>query len=175
MILSSEINNKQNKMKNLIPLFLLATLAVSVGWASTTVSNTIASIATANNWSNGTKYTSFTLDNNITVSCTGESNSGKYYTSGNDWRLYQTESPTLTVTAASGYTLNSITITYNITNTGILVYNNTQMSSPATVTVSGSSVEFSVGNSETATNGQVKVTAISVTYSESGSTTTVYS
>ncbi len=160
-------------MKNLIPLFLLATLAVSVGWASTTVSNTIASIATANNWSNGTKYTSFTLDNNITVSCTGESNSGKYYTSGNDWRLYQTESPTLTVTAASGYTLNSITITYNITNTGILVYNNTQMSSPATVTVSGSSVEFSVGNSETATNGQVKVTAISVTYSESGSTATV--
>ncbi len=164
---------KQNIMKKLITLFLIATLATSVGWASTTVSNTIANIATANGWTNSTKYTSFTLDNNITVSCTGGSNSGKYYTSGNDWRLYQTESPTLTVTAASGYTLNSITVTYNVYYTGILVYNNTQISSPATVLVSGSSVEFSVGNSGTATNGQVRVTAISVTYSESGSTATV--
>lgn len=160
-------------MKRLITLFLFATLAASVGWASTTVSNTIANIATANNWTNGTQYKSFKLDNNITIACTGGGNSGKYYTSGNEWRLYQTENAKFTVTAASGYILNSITVTYNITNTGILVYNNTQISSPATVTVSASTVEFSVGNSGTATNGQVKVTAISVTYSESGTPATV--
>lgn len=160
-------------MKKLITLFLIATLATSVGWASTTVSNTIANIATVNGWTNSTRYTSFTLDNNITVSCTGGSNTGKYYTNGDEWRLYQSEDAKLTVAAKSGYTLNSITVTYNINNTGILVYNNNQISSPATVSVSGSSVEFSVGNSGTATNGQVKVTAISVTYSESGSTATV--
>ncbi len=158
-------------MKRLITLFLFATLAASVGWASTTVSNTIANIADANNWENGTKYTSFALDDNITISCTGGGNSGKYYTSGNEWRLYQTENPKLIVTAADGYLLNSITVTYNVSNTGILIYNNTKINSPATVAVSGSSVEFSVGNSGTATNGQVKVTAISVTYSSASSVT----
>lgn len=158
-------------MKKLITLFLFATLAASVGWASTTVSNTIANIAAANSWTNGTKYTSFSLNENITISCTGGGNSGKYYTSGNEWRLYQTESPKLIVTASDGYLLNSITVTYNVTNTGVLIYNNAQISSPATVTVSGSSVEFSVGNSGSATNGQVKVTAISVTYSSASSVT----
>ena len=158
-------------MKKLITLFLFATLAASVGWASTTVSNTIANIAAANNWTNGTKYTSFSLDANITVSCTGGGNSGKYYTSGNEWRLYQTETPQLIVTAADGYLLNSITVTKKKKKSGVLVYNNTQISSPATVSVSGSSAEFSVGNSGTATNGQVKVTAISVTYSSASSVT----
>lgn len=159
-------------MKKLLTLLLLSTLATAVGWA-TTVSTTIADYANANNWTNGTQYKSFSLDANITVTCTGGGNTGKYYTSGNEWRLYQTESPKLIVTAASGYTLNSITVTYNVTYTGILVYNNTQISSPATVTVSGSSVEFSVGNSGSATNGQVKVTAISVTYSDNSSPATV--
>ena len=158
-------------MKKLITLFLFATLAASVGWASTTVSNTIANIAAANNWANGTKYTSFSLDDNITISCTGGGNTGKYYTTGQSWRLYQNESPKLYVTAADGFLLNSITVTYTVENTGILVYNNTNVSSSATVSVSGSSAEFSVGNTGTATNGQVRITAISVTYSSASSVT----
>ncbi len=160
-------------MKKLLTLLLISAFATAVGWANTTVSNTIANIANVNSWTNGTKYVSFSLDANITISCTGGGNSGKYYTSGNEWRLYQTESAKLIVTAADGYLLNSITVTYNVSNTGILVYNNTQISSPATVTVSGQSVEFSVGNSGSATNGQVKVTAISVTYSDESSPATV--
>ena len=156
-------------MKKLITLFLFATLAASVGWASTTVSNTIANIAAANSWTNGTKYTSFSLDENITISCTGGGNSGKYYTSGQSWRLYQNESPKLIVTAADGYLLISITVTYTVESTGVLVYDNTNVSSPATVSVSGSSAEFSVGNTGTATNGQVRITAISVTYSSASS------
>ena len=158
-------------MKKLITLFLFATLAASVGWASTTVSNTIANIAAANDWTNGTKYTSFSLDENITISCTGSGNTGKYYTNGENWRLYQNDSPKLYVTAADGFLLNSITVTYTVENTGILVYNNTNVSSQAAVSVSGSSAEFSVGNTGTATNGQVRVTAISVTYSSASSVT----
>ena len=158
-------------MKRLITLFLFATLAASVGWASTTVSNTIANIAAANNWTNGTKYSSFSLDDNITISCTGGGNSGKYYTSGQSWRLYQNESPKLIVTAADGYLLISITVTYTVESTGVLVYDNTNVSSPATVSVSGTSAEFSVGNTGTATNGQVRITAISVTYSSASSVT----
>ncbi|MBO4721575.1 MAG: chitobiase/beta-hexosaminidase C-terminal domain-containing protein [Muribaculaceae bacterium] len=158
-------------MKKLITLFLIATFAASVGRASITVSNSIANIADANNWENSIKYTSFKLDDNITVSCTGGGNTGKYYTNGEEWRLYQNENPKLIVTAASGYILNTITVTYNVENTGILVYNSTNISSPATVTVSGSRAEFSVGNSASATNGQVRVTAISVTYSLTSSIT----
>lgn len=160
-------------MKKLITLFLFATLAASVGWASTTVSNTIANIADANNWQDATKYTSFKLDNNITISCTGGGNTGKYYTNGENWRLYQNESPKLFVTAADGYLLNSITVTYTVYNNGILVYNNSNINSPATVSVSGSSAEFSVGNTGSATNGQVRVSAISVTYSDESSPATV--
>ena len=151
-------------MKKIITLFLFATLATSVGWASTTVSKTIEEIAVANNWVDATKYTSFALDDKITVSCTGKGNTGKYYDNGKNWRLYQNESPKLIVTTADGYLLNSITITYTVENTGVLIYNNTNVSSPATVSVSGSSAEFSVGNTGSATNGQVRVTAISVTY-----------
>ncbi len=151
-------------MKKIITLFLFVTLAASVGWASTTVSKTIEEIAVANNWVDATKYTSFALDDKITVSCTGKGNTGKYYDNGKNWRLYQNESPKLIVTTADGYLLNSITITYTVENTGVLIYNNTNVSSPATVSVSGSSAEFSVGNTGSATNGQVRVTAISVTY-----------
>ena len=158
-------------MKKLITLFLFATLAASVGWASTTVSNTIANIAAANSWTNGTKYTSFSLDENITISCTGGGNTGKYYTNGENWRLYQNDSPKLYVTAADGFLLNSITVTYTVENTGILIYNNINVSSPATVSVSGTMAEFSVGNTGTATNGQVRITAISVTYSSASSVT----
>lgn len=158
-------------MKKIITLFLFVTLAASVGWASTTVSNTIANIAAANNWENGTKYPSFALDDNITISCNGGGNTGKYYTTGQSWRLYQNESPTLIVTAADGYLLISITVTYTVENTGVLVYDNTNVSSPATVSVSGTSAEFSVGNTGTATNGQVRITAISVTYSSASSVT----
>ena len=158
-------------MKKLITLFLFATLAANVGWASTTVSKTIAEIAEANSWADATKYTSFALDDIITISCTGGGNTGKYYNNGKNWRLYQNESPTLFVTAADDYLLNSITVTYTVENTGVLVYNNINVSSPATVSVSGSSAEFSVGNTGSATNGQVRVSAISVTYSSASSVT----
>ena len=161
--------NQYRIMKKLITLFLFATLAASVGWASTTVSKTIAEIAEANSWVDATKYTSFALDDIITISCTGGGNTGKYYNNGKNWRLYQNESPKLFVTAADDYLLNSITVTYTVENTGVLVYNNNNVSSPATVSVSGSSAEFSVGNTGTSINGQVRVSAISVTYSSASS------
>lgn len=158
-------------MKKLFTLLLTATLCIGVGWADVTVSKTIAEIAGANGWSNGNKYVSFSLDGIITVSCSGGGNTGKYYTSGNNWRLYQNEDPILTVSAASGYSLNSITVTYTVVNYGVLVYDNTEINSPATVSVSGTSAEFSVGNSRTETNGQVRITAIAVTYSSIPSAT----
>ncbi len=125
----------------------------------TTVSVTMAN----NGWTNSTKYTTLALDGNITASVTGGGNTGKYYTSDNTWRIYQNENPTLTISAASG-TIKSVKITYTISNSGTLKLNGSNVKSNDVVTVNAASVTFNVGNTGSATNGQVKVTAIEVVY-----------
>ncbi len=127
---------------------------------------TIADYKTANNWTNDTKYTSLTVDTNVTVAVAGGSNSGKYYDSGSEWRTYQKENPTITVSAATGYKIAYVKITYNISNTGVLTNadKTVQYASEEYVAVNGASVTFSVGNTGTVTNGQVKITAIEVVY-----------
>ncbi len=133
----------------------------------------MSTIATANNWvtasGNGSQtcYTSFSLDANITISTSGRANCGSYW--GSDWRLYQAQNGDVTITAAQGYTLSSVTFTYTVKNTGTLKDGNTTIATGAATSISGSSKTFTVGNTGSATNGQVKITAISVTYSSSGS------
>ena len=127
------------------------------------LSVTIQSYAEANSWANGTKYTTLNMNADVTVTIEGGSNSGKYYTSGNEWRTYQNENPTITVSTAVG-TINSVTITYNVGNTGVLKDGETQVASGTAVTVNAASKEFTVGNSGAATNGQVKITKIEVSY-----------
>lgn len=128
---------------------------------NTTVSFTMNSIATANRWENTSLYNSFEKDG-ISFKVTGGSNTGKYYTNGLDWRIYQSESPSLTITAPNGKKIVSIKITYGINQTGILTKGETQIASGEVVSVNASSVVFGVGNTGTATNGQVRITAIEV-------------
>ena len=124
----------------------------------------IKDYASANSWVNGTKYATITLDNGLTFAVTGSSNSGKYYTSGYEWRLYQTENAKFTITA-NDVDIVSVKITYNISNTGVL-NNGTNITSGTVVDVNASSITFSVGNTGSATNGQVKITEIEVVYGE---------
>lgn len=128
-----------------------------------TVTLSIADYADANSWSNGTKYTTFAIDNYISVTATGKTNTGKYYTKGEEWRIYQNESPSITFTA-TGCTIVSIKITYSIANTGVLTYNSNNKDSGSEVEINATSATFGVGNTGTATNGQVKITAIEVVY-----------
>lgn len=132
--------------------------------SSITVSKTIADIAAANSWENSTQYNTINLNEVITATVTGEGNTGKYYTSGNNWRIYQTESPSLTISASQGYTIDSVKITYSVDKTGVLTYNSSNVTSGTKVDVNASSITFGVGNTGTATNGQVRVTAIEVVY-----------
>lgn len=155
-------------MKKLFTLFTL--LLVVCGMRATTVEVTIANYAESNGWSNGVQYSSISLDANITATATGGGNTGKYYTYGNQWRIYQNETPKLTITAASGYTLNTVTVTYGSQNNGVLLQGSTQIASDTEVSASGNSIEFGVGNTGSATNGQVRVTKITVTYSGSSDT-----
>ena len=123
----------------------------------------IEDYADANNWTNGTQYTSAVVQP-ITFTASGGGNTGKYYTSGEEWRYYQSENASITISVPDGYTLVSVTPAYNVTNTGVLKNGNNTIASGSTVAVSGTSVTFTVGNSGTATNGQVKFTRIGVTY-----------
>ncbi len=131
-----------------------------------TASVSIPDYAAANSWVNQTKYTSIDLDDNVTVTVAGGSNSGKYYTSGNAWRIYASDSPagSLTISVDEGYELVSIKVT---TDTGTYAYlcvdGTTDDISNETVAVSGSSVLLN-----TVKNGsdgkQVRVKAIEVIY-----------
>lgn len=132
--------------------------------SSITVSKTIADIATANGWVNSTQYKTINLNEVIKATVTGGGNTGKYYNSGTNWRIYQNENPSLTISASQGYTIESVKITYTVDNKGILTYNSSNVTSGTTVDVNASSITFGVGNTGTATNGQVRVTAIEVVY-----------
>ena len=135
----------------------------------------IADYAAANAWSNGVMYNTLTVGAvTVTMSAVAGSgtypaNTGKYYTSGYEWRAYQADTEATIVVGGEGLTIVSVKITYNTKNGGILVANGTNYESAALVEVNAASITFSIGNTGTATNGQVKVTAIEVTY-KAGST-----
>ena len=114
----------------------------------------------------GTQVASLTLDSVITVSVNADGNNGKVYDSGKEWRLYQANSAVVTIAAANGYNIKSVTFTYSNKNGGVLKYGETTVASETAQAIdpAAASVALSVGNSGTATNGQVRVSAITVVY-----------
>ena len=129
---------------------------------SRTIEISIADYAAANNWTNGTKYTTIEKDG-ITLTASGGSNTGKYYTNGNDWRFYQSESPALGVSAGN-YQLVSIKVEYTIQNGGILQFGEDKLASGQQVAFGDGiyRASFGVANSGTATNGQVRITKVTI-------------
>ena len=104
------------------------------------------------------------FDEVVTLTASSGSNNGKVYSSGAEWRFYQSDNGTLTVTAKNGYSLEKIKVTYTTKNNGILKIGDTTIASDSTVDISGKSVVLTVGNSGTATNRQAKITAIALKY-----------
>ena len=115
---------------------------------------------------NGTKVSSMPMDDVITLSASTTGNNGKVYEKGAEWRLYQSDKGTMTIASKAGYVIESITVTFTNKNSGTLLYNKKAITSGKAVSVSGGSVEFTLGNSSTATKGQIRVTAVSVTYKQ---------
>lgn len=115
---------------------------------------------------NGTKVSSMPMDDVITLSASTTGNNGKVYEKGAEWRLYQSDKGTMTIASKAGYVIESITVTFTNKYSGTLLYNKKAITSGKAVSVSGGSVEFTLGNSSTATNGQIRVTAVSVTYKQ---------
>lgn len=136
--------------------------------ADSTASVSIATYASNNSWANDTRYESISLNSEITATASDGTNNGKYFSaSPGTWRFYQNESGTLTVSAASGYTLTSVTLTFTVKDSGVMSYSGSNLTSGTAVTVSGSSAVFSAGSSS-GSKGKVLVSAISVGYVSGG-------
>ena len=130
----------------------------------------IEAYASANNWANSTGYSTITYDENTTITATGTSvgsyalNTGKYYTNGQNWRIYQSEQATVTITSTK--TIASVVVEYAIKNTGILTVGTTNYASGSVIAVNGNSLTFTVGQTGSATNGQIQITKITVVYAD---------
>ena len=145
----------------------------------TVVSTTMIEYAQANkctisSGSDVTIYKVLDLSAAVRMMTTGSANCGAfYYKNSNqtdvEWRLYQGSSGNVIVKVANGCSLKSVKFTFSANNNGVL---NDSTGSPLTsntaVEVSGTSVEFTVGNSGEATNGQIRITAVEVVYTGSG-------
>ena len=127
-----------------------------------TVSKTIAEVSGTT--TNETVVLSLTLDQVITVSTNSGTNNGKIYDNGAEWRLYHSDNAVVTVSAAEGYLITSVTFTYTTADNGQLLYGETTLSSGKAVAVDSlHSAQFNVGSSS-GSKGKVKVTAIAVNY-----------
>ena len=102
----------------------------SVAWAEDlTAEATVDELMETYKWdifnNNSTCYTSFKLDDNITISTTGEANCGGIFgSSSHDWRLYQNKGGNVIVSAADGYELKSVKFTFTVNNNGTLIDSN---------------------------------------------------
>lgn len=114
----------------------------------------------------GTQVASFNIDSNVTVSVNKDGNNGKLYNLDQtaEWRLYQSNKAVVTVSVPEGKNLVSVKFTFSVSNNGILKYGDNTVTSGTAVSVSGNSASFTVANSGTATNGQIKISAFEVVY-----------
>ena len=160
-------------MKKISFLFVALLAALSV--CATEVTVTIADYAAANAWENSKAYNTLVMDDVVTVTAnptTGTyNNTGKYYTNGQNWRMYQNEAPAIVVTAAEGNVLKSVTFTYASEKTGVIVdaAGAQVVSDEAYALENVTSAAFSVANtSADVTNGQARISAITVVYEAAG-------
>lgn len=160
-------------------LFILALCAASAVWgAEVTVTKTVAELATLNGWKSTGILAYGNLDDNCYLSSLymcppdASTNINGYYYATPDWRMYQArhadgeDVAKFTLNVVAGYVLKSATFTYTVTNTGVLQYDGNNVDSEKEIIFSGNSpIEiFTIGNTGTANNGQVRISQIKVVY-----------
>ena len=124
---------------------------------------TISKSISTYGFTNEQKVTSITLDDVITATASRGTNTGKYYTNDQTWRFYQNEEGTLTISAADNYTIQSVKVTFNTKDNGVLKYSNTSISSNTNCNINAQTASFTVG-STSGSKGKVLVKAIEVVY-----------
>lgn len=141
----------------------------------TTITKSISDIVTANNYtvSKGstinTIQTSLAIDDIITISSTGGGNTGSFWTSNSvtDWRCYQNGSDSvIKIAAKDGYIIEKLKLTFTVGNNGTLTNGSDTILSDTDYAVNAQSISYIIGHSSGNKNGQIKITAVSVTYKE---------
>lgn len=138
----------------------------------TTVTKTMDSIVTENKYTIssgsdiGTKQNPLKIDDVIELSSTGGGNTGSFWgTSPNiDWRCYEATNSVVRISAKEGYVIEKFTLTFKTGNNGTLDGGNIE--SGTAYNVNAQSVSYKIGHSSGKKNGQIRVTAISVTYKQ---------
>ncbi|MCQ2139868.1 MAG: fimbrillin family protein [Bacteroidales bacterium] len=131
------------------------------------VNAVIGDIADAKSWVSESKVLSFDLNDVISVSVTDGTNNGKYYATNKTWRVYQTDNALVSVSAKAGFAIQSVAVEYDSKNNGVILYGESKLESPATLSASNSSlVSFGVSQTESTDNknGNVQIKSIKVTY-----------
>lgn len=144
--------------------------------ATKTVSISMLDLTSLAGWTDGTSHPELptgTEDLKIISSGTPVGkyglNTGKFYC-GTDsktgeayanWRIYQSESAKVKFESTTK-TIKTIKITFEAQKTGTLLLNDTVIESDAVTEINASTAEFTVGNSGTAKNGQIRISAIEV-------------
>lgn len=130
----------------------------------TTAHKTIEEVASENSWVDTTKYESFSLDENVTVSIkTGGGNTGKYYSSDKTWRLYESENAVCEVSAGE-FNIKTVAVTFAVKDSGTMTVNGSSVESGVAQTVNASTFSFGVGHSGTASGGKLLLKEIEVVY-----------
>ena len=141
-----------------------------------TVSISMFDLTSLEGWTSGTSHPELpTETEDLTITSSGTPvgdyglNTGKFYC-GTDsktgeayanWRIYQSESAKVKFESTTK-TIKTIKITFEAQKTGTLLLNDTVIESDAVTEINASTAEFTVGNSGTARNGQIRISAIEV-------------
>ena len=141
-----------------------------------TVSISMFDLTSLEGWTSGTSHPELPIETeDLTITSSGTPvgdyglNTGKFYC-GTDsktgeayanWRIYQNESPKVKFESTTK-TIKTIKITFEAQKTGTLLLNDTVIESDAVTEINASTAEFTVGNSGTAKNGQIRISAIEV-------------
>lgn len=124
---------------------------------------------TENGWVSGESYSGFEIDG-VTFTATADEGkiNGVFYptdTAPGDWRFYQARGGSMTLSVTSPHTFVKAVFNYSVTKTSVLLDpDGKQVASGEEYTMSGNSVTFTVGNTGTATNGQVRIHSIHLEY-----------
>lgn len=138
----------------------------------TTVTKTMDSIVTENKYTIssgsdiGTKQNPLKIDDVIELSSTGGGNTGSFWGTSPDidWRCYEVTNSVVKISAKEGYVIEKFTLTFKTGNNGTLDGGNIE--SGTAYNVNAQSVSYKIGHSSGKKNGQIRVTAISVTYKQ---------
>lgn len=138
----------------------------------TTVTKTMDSIVTENKYTIssgsdiGTKQNPLKIDDVIELSSTGGGNTGSFWGTSPDidWRCYEKTNSVVKISAKEGYVIEKFTLTFKIGNKGTLDGGN--IKSGIAYNVNAQSVSYKIGHSSGKNNGQIRITAISVTYKQ---------